>query len=126
MKFFSSALFLFMVSGQTEAFSVGSSMVSAFGGKVLLTAAPTSSGTYGSGASIEMKKGKSNVPITMRAQYERSKEMAKMREQMEANQRPGPDGLPVFNLYVRTKRANVSESRSKVFFSHNEIYNFEP
>ena len=113
MKIFSSALLFFMISSSTEAFSVGGSMVSAFGGKVLLTGAHvTSSGTYGSGASIEMKKGKSNVPITMRAQYERSKEMAKMREQMEANQRPGPDGLPVFNLYVRTKRANVSESRS--------------
>jgi len=123
MKFFSTALLFFMASSQTEAFSVGGSMVSAFGGKVLLTAAPTSSGTYGSGASIEMKKGKSNVPITMRAQYERSKEMAKMREEMEANQRPGADGLPVFNLFVRTKRANVSESRSNLLLqSHLNVY----
>ena len=31
-----------------------------------------------------------------------------MREQMIAATKPGADGLPVFNLFVRTKRANVS------------------
>lgn len=108
MKFFGAALLLSMVVSHAQAFSVGSSMISSFGGKVLVLESSNTSVSYGSGASIEMKKGKSNVPITMRAQYERSKEMAKMREEMEANQRPGPDGLPVFNLFVRTKRANVS------------------
>lgn len=56
---------------------------------------------------ITMKKGKSNVPPNMRAQYSRQQEMAKMRDEMEAAQRPGADGLPVFNLFVRTKRANM-------------------
>jgi hypothetical protein len=57
-----------------------------------------------------MKKGKENVPPAMRSQYRRQKEMSKMREQMIEAQKPGPDGLPVFNLFVRTKRANVSVS----------------
>merc|ERR1712127_762261 len=29
------------------------------------------------------------------------------REQMMDAQKPGPDGLPVFNLYVRSPRANM-------------------
>ena len=57
---------------------------------------------------MEMKKGKSNVPPQMRGQYKKAKELAQMREQMIAASKPGSDGLPVFNLFVRTKRANVS------------------
>ena len=54
-----------------------------------------------------MKKGKANVPPMMRSQYKRQQEIQSMREQMLSAQRPGPDGLPVFNLFVRTKRANM-------------------
>lgn len=54
-----------------------------------------------------MKKGKPNVPVNMRGDYKKRQEMAQMREQMLANSQPGADGLPVFNLFVRTKRANV-------------------
>lgn len=43
----------------------------------------------------------------MRTQYKRQKEMKEMAGQMAAAQKPGADGLPVFNLYVRTKKANV-------------------
>ena len=78
-----------------------SSSISAFGGKVLVT------GTS-NGATLEMKKGKPNIPPQMRSQYKRQKEMAAMRDQMIAASKPGPDGLPVFNLFVRTKKANVS------------------
>lgn len=54
-----------------------------------------------------MKKGKSNVPANMRTQYKRQQEMGKMRDEMEAAQKPGADGFPIFNLFVRTKRANM-------------------
>ena len=79
--------------------------VSAFGGKVLV------SGTA-NGATMEMKKGKANVPPQMRSQYARQKELMQQREQMIAASKPGPDGLPVFNLFVRTARANVSADSS--------------
>ena len=60
------------------------------------------------GSKLDMKKGKANVPPQMRGQYKKQQEMAEMRRQvMEASQ-PGADGLPVFNLFVRTKRQNVS------------------
>ena len=55
-----------------------------------------------------MKKGKANVPPQMRGMYAKQQEMAAMRQQMIAASKPGADGLPVFNLFVRTKRANVS------------------
>lgn len=54
-----------------------------------------------------MKKGKANVPPQMRSQYKRQQEMAEMRDQMMDAQKPGADGLPVFNLFVRTQRANM-------------------
>ena len=54
-----------------------------------------------------MKKGKPNVPPNMRGDYKRRQEMANQREAMIAAQTPGEDGLPVFNLFVRTKVANM-------------------
>ena len=96
-----------------SAFSVSGSMGSAFGGSILITetAAPKIV-NQSSGATIEMRKGKDNVPPAMRAQYKKQKEMAGMREQMMEAQRPGADGLPVFNLFVRTPRANVRNNMS--------------
>lgn len=76
------------------------SAVSSFGGSVLISSASN-------GALMEMKKGKSNVPFAMRGQYAKQKEMAAQREQMMAASTPGDDGLPVFNLFVRTKIGNV-------------------
>lgn len=91
----------------TYGWMTGSS-VSSFGGSVLLLERPSSSmRTATSASEITMKKGKENVPPSMRTQYARQKELVAMREQMLASSRPGPDGLPVFNLFVRTKRANV-------------------
>jgi hypothetical protein len=55
-----------------------------------------------------MKKGKANVPPQMRSQYARAQEMENYRQQMMESQRMGADGLPVFNLYVRTSLKNVS------------------
>lgn len=101
-----SILYLILSLVYVDAFS---SMTSAFGGRVLLlstscqTENPRTHGSH-----LEMKKGKSNVPAHMRGQYKRMEELSKMREQMMEAQRPGSDGLPVFNLYVRTPRANVS------------------
>ncbi len=60
---------------------------------------------------IEMKKGKANIPSHMRSQYARAQEMEGMRKQMMESTTVGSDGLPIFNLYVRTSLKNVS-SRS--------------
>jgi hypothetical protein len=46
--------------------------------------------------------------------------MAAMRDQMIAASKPGPDGLPIFNLFVRTKKANVSSVVS--VYNHTGFY----
>jgi len=56
---------------------------------------------------MSMKKGKPNLPVQMRSQYARSKEMESYRRQMMEAQMAGPDGLPVFNLFVRTSLKNM-------------------
>ena len=60
------------------------------------------------GSTIEMKKGKANVSPQMRQQYKRAQEMESYRQQMIDSQTAGADGLPVFNLFVRTPLKNVS------------------
>lgn len=65
-------------------------------------------GNHGTSATLTMKKGKANVPPQMRSQYARAQEMESYRKQMIESQRVGKDGLPVFNLYVRTGLKNVS------------------
>lgn len=93
----------------TYGWMTGSS-VSSFGGSVLLLDRQSSSQCIRKPtftAEITMKKGKDNVPPSMRTQYTRQKEMVAMRDQMLAASKPGSDGFPVFNLFVRTKRANV-------------------
>ena len=77
------------------------SAASSFGGSTL-------SSSIQNGARMEMKKGKANVPPQMRGQYKKQQEMANMQRQMMDASKPGADGLPVFNLYVRTARQNVS------------------
>mmetsp|Transcript_1059 Transcript_1059/g.2924 ORF Transcript_1059/g.2924 Transcript_1059/m.2924 type:complete len:211 (+) Transcript_1059:101-733(+) len=101
------SILLLAVSSLPLAFAwTTGSAVSSFGGNVLITGREASVTMPGS-SSLVMKKGKSNVPPNMRGQYARQKEMAAMRDQMIAASKPGDDGFPVFNLFVRTKRANV-------------------
>jgi hypothetical protein len=57
---------------------------------------------------LVMKKGKASVPTHMRGQYARMKEMDEQRQQMIAASKPGADGFPIFNLYVRTDKKIVS------------------
>ena len=78
---------------------------SSFGGTALSPAR-----TVQNGATMEMKKGKPNVPVQMRGQYKRQQEMAAMQREIVAASKPSDDGLPVFNLFVRTKKQNVSFS----------------
>jgi len=62
------------------------------------------------GTTLEMKKGKVNLPPQMRGNYKKQKEMMEAAEAMRAAQNPN-DGFPVFNLFVRsksTKSAGVS------------------
>jgi hypothetical protein len=63
--------------------------------------------TVQNGNLMEMKKGKM-IPQQMRTQYKRQQEMSEMKKEMDEQSQPGIDGLPVFNLFVRTKRQNVS------------------
>mmetsp|Transcript_20022 Transcript_20022/g.33240 ORF Transcript_20022/g.33240 Transcript_20022/m.33240 type:complete len:200 (-) Transcript_20022:88-687(-) len=76
------------------------SAVSGFSGNVCISGAAN-------GACIEMKKGKANVPPQMRGQYAKQQEMQSQRDRMIAASTPGADGLPIFNLYVRSPRANM-------------------
>jgi len=56
---------------------------------------------------MSMKKGKANVPPQMRGQYKRQAEMNEQQQAMMAASRPGEDGFPVFNLFVRTKTKKI-------------------
>lgn len=87
--------------------SASGSMTSSFGGSVLATWQPPATTSTIRPSTLEMKKGKDNIPPAMRSQYKKQKEMRQMAGQMSEAQKPGADGLPVFNLYVRTKKANI-------------------
>mmetsp|Transcript_10553 Transcript_10553/g.14803 ORF Transcript_10553/g.14803 Transcript_10553/m.14803 type:complete len:113 (-) Transcript_10553:454-792(-) len=86
-----------------DAYFVAPQAVSTFSGKALISHESQCRATRGD---LSMKKGKANVPPQMRGQYKRQQEMQQMRNQMLEAQNPGEDGLPVFNLFVRTKKAN--------------------
>jgi hypothetical protein len=103
-----SCLLIAFLASSASAWTMTGSSVSGFGGSVLLSP-QTSTVNVNAGAStgMVMKKGKSKVPQQMRATYEKQKEMAGMRAQMDAASKPGEDGLPIFNLFVRTKAKNV-------------------
>lgn len=90
-------ILLAATSSGVEAFS----MASSFGGSVVASSVQN-------GANLEMKKGKANVPPQMRGQYKRQREMADMQRQMIESSTPGADGLPVFNLFVRSGSKGVS------------------
>ena len=82
-----------------SAFSTSSSFVS--------SSSSASIPAIQNGSNMEMKKGKANVPPNMRGQFKKQQEMVAMQRQMVDAQKPGGDGMPVFNLFVRTKRQNV-------------------
>jgi len=94
------------------AWTTGSS-VSSFGGGVLITDSGCSKSSSCRQSHLTMKKGKANVPPQMRSQYKRQQELAQMQKQMINAQKAGADGLPVFNLFVRTKRANVRAEKRR-------------
>lgn len=102
-------LLLAVLAISSHAFTVSSS-VSGFAGKVLVSGVSNSH-------SLEMKKGKANVPPQMRSQYARQRELMQQRDQMIAASKPGADGLPVFNLFVRTSRANVSLWNERIWLN---------
>jgi Family of unknown function (DUF6523) len=110
MRLLMTVLFsLFAASAAAAAWTTGSA-VSSFGGNVLMLGSSSSSSASSATSScsyLDMKKGKPNLPPAMRGDYKNRQKMAEMRKQMEAAQTPGTDGLPIFQLFVRTKRANV-------------------
>jgi hypothetical protein len=101
-----SLLFSSLLVTMTAAWTMTGTAVSGFHGAVVMSRMPSSSSS-----TLQMKKGKSNVPIQMRGQYKKAQELSQMRQEMIAASQAGDDGLPVFNLFVRTKRGNVSPIR---------------
>eukprot|EP00562_Extubocellulus_spinifer_P001368 CAMPEP_0178480818 /NCGR_PEP_ID=MMETSP0696-20121128/5893_1 /TAXON_ID=265572 /ORGANISM="Extubocellulus spinifer, Strain CCMP396" /LENGTH=213 /DNA_ID=CAMNT_0020108273 /DNA_START=64 /DNA_END=705 /DNA_ORIENTATION=- len=99
------ALALAVVS-TTQAYVPQSSSTFA-GGSVLTHQSTSPPSTPVRKGDLSMKKGKPNVPVNMRSNYRKQQQMASMREQMMNASQPGDDGLPVFNLFVRTKKANM-------------------
>ncbi|GMI08178.1 hypothetical protein TrLO_g5014 [Triparma laevis f. longispina] len=57
---------------------------------------------------VEMKKGKPNVPPMMRSQYKQQQQMNSMKEQMMAANEVGADGIPVFNMFVKSGKTGGS------------------
>lgn len=106
----SSSLFLILAAAialcSVDAWTATSS-ASSFGGRSLVASSASSVVIVQNGSSMEMKKGKANVPPQMRGQYKRQQEMNAMQQQMMAASKPGSDGLPVFNLFVRTKTQKI-------------------
>jgi len=98
-KFFS-FLCLATLASVSFAFSTSSSFVSGGSGAAAIPAVQN-------GSNMEMKKGKPNVPPNMRGQFKKQQEMSAQQKQMMDAQKTGPDGFPVFNLFVRTQRQNV-------------------
>lgn len=96
-----------MLITMSVAWTMTGTSVSGFHGAVLMHRMPSTTTTTTS-SSLTMKKGKSNVPMQMRGQYKKAQELSQMRKEMIAASQAGDDGLPVFNLFVRSKRANVS------------------
>jgi hypothetical protein len=66
---------------------------------------------------MEMKKGKANLPPQMRSQYKKDQQTASTMREMKEASTVGADGLPVFNLFVRTKRQNVSDYMMRLMMS---------
>lgn len=95
------ALYLLLCAPHVAAWTSGS-LGSSFAGSTLIV---DRSVTYSD--SMTMKKGKPNVPPQMRGQYKKQQQMRSMQEEMRAATKPGADGLPVFNLYIRSKTAKV-------------------
>ena len=93
-----------------SAYSILPQRASYFVGRDVLASATRASHAAASTSSIiEMKKGKANIPSHMRSQYARAKEMEGMRKQMMESTTVGSDGMPIFNLFVRTSLKNVSD-----------------
>ena len=98
----SSTAAAYTVSPQRSSYFVGHSVY-----HTTAAAAPQTSSSRVTSSNLTMKKGKANVPPQMRSQYARAQEMENYRQQMMESQRMGADGLPVFNLYVRTSLKNM-------------------
>ena len=100
MKSFSTLIVAATLYSSADAWTATSSS-SSFAGRSMIASSP-SVVVVQNGASMEMKKGKPNVPPQMRGNYERQKQMSQMQQQMAAASQVGADGFPVFNLFVRT------------------------
>lgn len=105
-----SLLLVTLLAATTSGYTVLPQRSSHFVGSSVQHSTPSSTSTNEN--TLTMKKGKSNLPPAMRSQYARAQEMETYRKQMIDSQtyKPasqGGDGLPVFNLFVRTSLKNM-------------------
>mmetsp|Transcript_5261 Transcript_5261/g.11242 ORF Transcript_5261/g.11242 Transcript_5261/m.11242 type:complete len:217 (+) Transcript_5261:125-775(+) len=105
-----SLLLVTLLAATTSGYTVLPQRSSHFVGSSVQHSTPTPTSTDKN--MLTMKKGKSNLPPAMRSQYARAQEMETYRKQMIDSQtfKPtsqGGDGLPVFNLFVRTSLKNM-------------------
>jgi hypothetical protein len=93
-----------------EAWVASQGIGSKFAGAVLQERVPSSTSSSSScnqKCVLEMKK-KGKVPMPMRSEYKKQQQAKTMQAQMQDAQNVGEDGFPIFNLFVRSRLANVS------------------
>uniref|UniRef100_A0A7S2H120 Uncharacterized protein n=2 Tax=Octactis speculum TaxID=3111310 RepID=A0A7S2H120_9STRA len=98
MKTFSAKTMLLIAS-----MGLCSALLTAPRNKVGFSSAPTRVWRRNGVSSLVAKKGKSDVPINKRGGYVQQQNMQEMANSM----RPDPNGMPVFQLFVQTPRANM-------------------
>lgn len=89
-----------------EAWVASQGIGSKFAGAVLQERVPSSITTNNQKCVLEMKKGQ-KVPLSMRSEYKKNQQNKAMQAQMQEAQKAGEDGFPVFNLFVRSRLANI-------------------
>lgn len=92
-----------------EAWVASQGIGSKFAGAVLQERVPSSTSSSSScnqKCVLEMKK-KGKVPMPMRSEYKKQQQAKTMQAQMQDAQNVGEDGFPIFNLFVRSRLANI-------------------
>jgi hypothetical protein len=100
-----------------EAWVASQGIGSKFAGAVLQERVPSSITTNNQKCVLEMKKGQ-KVPLSMRSEYKKNQQNKAMQAQMQEAQKAGEDGFPVFNLFVRSRLANVSLTILIIHITH--------
>ena len=84
---------------------------SSFAGRSVTVGAASTQQRHGTSATLEMKKGKSNVPPAMRNQYKKAQEMEAYRQQMMDSQ------VGSISTYLQLKRRETKRQYTDVIFN---------